>query len=166
MTPVNAAFDPSAIEEPLLRELYDYWHGKHENNRLPRRKDIDPMEMRSFLPNLILVDTAKTLGEFRYRLYGTEVCRGFEHDRSNISFADLPQIENYNEVYAGYWRTYQSATPVYFHGREVSSDKNWLMYSRLSLPLSSDDERVDMILGGLVFYTSSTSSHWLGPDAH
>ena len=38
----------------------------------------------------------------------------------------------------GYWQTYQEGIPVYFHGQIVSSRKNWLMYSRLTLPLSSD----------------------------
>ena len=120
--------------------------------------------MRRCFPNVPLVDTAETLGEFRYRLYGTAVSRGFEHDRSNIFFFNLPSIENYDEVYAGYWQTCRSAMPVYFHGRIVSSDINWRMYSRLSLPLSSAGDRVDMILGGIVFYTVGTRSQWLGRD--
>lgn len=162
MIQAHAPFDPSAIEESLLRQLYDYWASKHRRRRLPGRADIDPSEMWSFLSNVILADTAETLGEFRYRLYGTEVCRGFEHDRTNIRFADLPNIQNYDEVYAGYWQAYQNAVPVYFRGRIVSSQRSWLKYSRLTLPLSSDGEHINMILGGVVFYTTGKSSSWLG----
>ena len=158
----DATFDPSVIEESLLRQLYDYWVSKHRRGRLPSRADIDPSEMWSFLSNVILADTAETLGEFRYRLYGTEVCRGFEHDRTNNRFADLPSIENYDEVYAGYWQTYKNAVPVYFRGQIVSPQRSWLKYSRLTLPLSSDGEHINMILGGAVFFTTGKSPGWLG----
>lgn len=162
MVQAGEPFDPSVIEEALLRELYDYWRRKHADERLPSRDDIDPSEMPSLLPNILLADTAETLGAFRYRLYGTEVCQGFEHDRTNIRFADLPRIENYDEVYSGYWQTYREADPVYFHGRIVSQQKNWLMYSRLTLPLSSDGKDIDKILGGVVFYVTGEGSRLLG----
>lgn len=116
---------------------------------------------RFLLPNLLFVDTAETLGEFRYRLFGTELSRGFEHDRTGVRFADLPQIENYDEIYEGYWRTYRDGVVVYFSGQIVSSRKSWLGYSRLTLPLSTDGVQVDKILGGIVFSSEGSYSRWL-----
>jgi len=52
-----------------------YWRSKLVGDRLPGRADIDPREMKPFLPGLLLVDI--TLEPFRvfYRLCGTEVAR-------------------------------------------------------------------------------------------
>lgn len=162
MSQRGATFDPGVIEEPLLRELHDYWLTKHDGARLPSRGDLDPADMRVLLPHLLLVDCGETLAAFRYRLYGTELCRGFEQDRTNLRFADLPNIENYDEAYAGYWQTYSAAVAVYFHGRRVSSRRDWLLYSRLTLPLSADGTKVDKILGGIVFYSKLVGVRWPG----
>ncbi len=138
-------------KEPQLRELLAYWEGKCGERPMPARADIDPIDLPGLLPHLILVDTAAALADFRYRLFGTEVCKGFEGDRTGQSFADLPRIENHDEVYDGYWRTCREKTPHYYHGQIVSPSRDHILYSRLTLPLSSDGVEVDMILGGVVF---------------
>ena len=160
--PSTEPFDAKAIKESVLRRLHAYWLSKQVDKRLPSRQDLDPSDMRELLPHILLVDTAETLGEFRYRLYGTELCRGFEQDRTNLRFAELPKIENFERAYEGYWRTYSQSVPVYFCGRTVSSSKDWLQYSRLTLPLSTDGTKVDKILGGLVFYSTSLGPRWPG----
>ena len=138
-------------KEPQLRELLDYWQSKRGRRTMPARADVDPIDIPDILPHLVLVDTAESLGEFRYRLFGTEVCKGFGHDRTGKRFSDLPRIENFEAVYRGYWLTFIEKVPQYFHGRIGSAEENYIRYSRLTLPLSSDGEYVNMILGGVVF---------------
>ena len=149
------------IKEPLLRQLFAYWNDKRGTRRLPSRKDISPAEIPKLLPHLMMVDVAETLGDFRYRLFGTSVCQGFGWDRTGVRFAELPNIENYEEVYEGYWQTYDQAIPVYFPGRIVSKEMHFISYSRLTLPLSSDDKVVDQILGGCVFFETGKRGSWL-----
>ncbi|MFQ5775424.1 MAG: PAS domain-containing protein [Kiloniellaceae bacterium] len=151
-------------KEPQLRELLAYWQNKRGPRLMPRRADVDPIEIPHLLPHLILVDTGQTLGEFRYRLFGTEVCKGFEHDRTGVRFSDLPRIPNYDEIYGGYWRTYVDRKPVYFHGQIVSASRDYIRYSRLTLPLSVDGEHVDMLLGGVVFSYESAERDGPGSD--
>jgi hypothetical protein len=139
-------------KETELKDLLAYWEGKRGARAMPARADIDPIEIPQLLPHLIMVDTAETPEDFCYRLYGTEVCKGFEHDRTGLRFSEMPRIENYDEVYRGYWLTYTEKAPNYFHGQIVSDSRNYIGYSRLTLPLSSDGERVDKILGGVVFF--------------
>lgn len=144
--------------ERKLKELLAYWEGKRAGRPMPARTDIDPVEIPALLPHVILVDTAERLEDFRYRLFGTEACRGFAHDRTGVRFAELPRIENFDEVYAGYWRTYAERRPQYFHGNIVSAARSHVLYSRLTMPLSSDGEQVDMLLGGVVFFSACAPS--------
>ncbi len=139
-------------QEKELKDILAYWESKRADRAMPARRDIDPLEIPKLLPRLLMVDTAERLDDFCYRLYGTEVCKGFENDRTGLHFSQLPRIENYDVVYGGYWRTYVEKTPVYFHGQIVSEARNYIRYSRLTLPLSDDGAAVDIILGGVVFF--------------
>lgn len=143
--------DATIMERPL-RELYAYWDHVRGDRRMPARADIDPIHIPGLLAHLMLVETAPTLEAFRYRLFGTALAEGFGHDRTGRRFAELPRIANFDEVYDGYWRTYTTATPQYFHGGIVSPGRQYLCYSRLTLPLSRNGSDVDLILGGAIFF--------------
>ena len=150
---MSDAFDPSVVEETRLRELYAYWLEKAAGRAMPSRADLDPVEIPALLSRIVLVEVADRIDDFRYRLFGTAVARGFKHDRTGTTLGERrPDLENSDEVYEGYWRCYRDATPTYFHGRVVSSAMEHRRYSRLVLPLSGDGQRVDMILAGFVFY--------------
>ena len=145
-------FDP---KEPELSALFRYWEDKRGSRALPARADIDPIDIPELLPHLVLVDTAPTLDQFRYRLFGTEVAKGFGHDRTGRRFAELPRLDNFDDVYRGYWLSYAERAPQYFSGQIVSEEKSFIKYSRLTLPLSRDGAQVDMLLGGVIFYFDS-----------
>lgn len=63
------------VKSTRVIAIDDYWRSKCVGDRLPSRADIDPAEIRSYLPGLLLTDV--TLEPFRiyYRLCGTEVAR-------------------------------------------------------------------------------------------
>ncbi len=136
--------------EARFRALKHYWDSKRGDRAMPSRADLDPVEIPELLPYVLLVDTAETLEDFRYRLVGTEVCTGFERDPTGARFADLARTEGFDEVYGGYWRTFRERRPQHFHGPLDSADGP-IQFSRLTLPLSRDGDHVDMILGGIVY---------------
>jgi hypothetical protein len=41
---------------PRIREIYDYWNGKRGDRLMPRRADIEPLDLPSFLPGIVMVD--------------------------------------------------------------------------------------------------------------
>src|SRR3546814_13564368 len=52
--------------------MYRYWDKKRGNRAMPSRGDIDPSEIKSFLPGIIIVDVLPTEpAAFVYRLVGT-----------------------------------------------------------------------------------------------
>jgi hypothetical protein len=54
-----------------IRDFFLLWKSKCGANGLPSRRDIDPKEMVSFLPNIMLVDVVWPEPRFRYALVGT-----------------------------------------------------------------------------------------------
>src|SRR5882672_1939329 len=64
---------PATAVNPRFRTFFDYWRSKAVGGKLPGRQHIDPLEMRTFLPNLGLVDVVREgpRTRFRVRLFGT-----------------------------------------------------------------------------------------------
>lgn len=68
------------IESPNIRQIVAYWQSKCRAGAIPRRSDIDPAEMPTLLPNVILVDFERSPFRVKFRLVGTRVVEvtGFE----------------------------------------------------------------------------------------
>ncbi|HEX9464233.1 MAG TPA: PAS domain-containing protein [Alphaproteobacteria bacterium] len=88
------------LSEPRLRALYDYWDGKRCARPMPTRADLDPLEMRAWLGNLVLIDVTPDR-RFVYRLYGTVFVDSFGIDMTGRSVDDLP-AEQRERVHADY----------------------------------------------------------------
>jgi hypothetical protein len=55
------------------KRLYDYWESKRQGRKMPSRRDIDPTDIWSLLPNVHLSDWFTNPDRIRYRLAGTEL---------------------------------------------------------------------------------------------
>jgi hypothetical protein len=53
------------------REIFTYWQSLWRDGRPPSRLDIDPVEMRSYLPYVTMGDLESAPLRVRYRIYGT-----------------------------------------------------------------------------------------------
>jgi PAS domain len=60
------------LPDAHLRKALAYWQRKCGERHMPRRADIDPVEMPELLPYVRLVDVVAP-GQYRYRLVGTEL---------------------------------------------------------------------------------------------
>lgn len=62
-----------------VETLYRYWRSRRSDG-LPRRADIDPADIKSLLPNILIVDIHRDPFRVYYRLVGTAVahCSGLD----------------------------------------------------------------------------------------
>ena len=71
----------SQMRSRRVQRLHEYWRAKSgADDPVPRRRDIDPVELPDLLPNLMLVDVERNPLRFRYRLVGTRVVDFSYHD--------------------------------------------------------------------------------------
>ncbi|MBU0725030.1 MAG: PAS domain-containing protein [Alphaproteobacteria bacterium] len=141
------------IGHPRLRNLYDYWERCRGDRLLPARSDLDPVDIPALLSNLILIDvergTAPDGGmRFRFRLYGTEVCKIRGADLTG-RYIDEPGITYLREVaIRSYEKIVTDRAPVY-EAHAFPLSVNFVgTYHRLVLPLAADGANVDMLLIG------------------
>lgn len=127
--------------------LYRYWDGKKHGRKLPRREDIDPAEMKPWLPGLVLVDVAEEPERrITYRVVGTAVCthRGYDPTGRPV------QEGLYGNVRAEILENYRIAIDEQSIVFDFDPTPSRSGYARevgtLFLPLSTDGAHVDKIL--------------------
>jgi hypothetical protein len=136
---------------PTLRQLHGYWLKKKAGRFAPARRDIDPAELRDLLPCLFLVDVEGRPIRFRFRLVGTEIVESFGIDVTGRYVEEIGFSDRAPSVLAYYAAVVTTREPSCHIVRFTRGGGRHLTYERVILPLSSDGETVDMLLGGICF---------------
>jgi hypothetical protein len=139
---------PMILEHSLLQRLYAYWDAKRGNRIYPGREEIDPLELRFILGNLILVDIERDPERFRYRLFGTEIARRQGFDMTGKYLEQHPWPELAALARSTYLQVIATGQPAKIH-REGLIDDQYVHHDSLVLPLGH--EHVEMMLIGVIF---------------
>jgi hypothetical protein len=136
-----------------LRALYNYWAGKRAGRALPDRADIDPIEMKAWLGNLMLVERLEG-GDYLYRLYGSTFVNQFKVDMTGKRVNGLPEKQaellrsEYDAVaHSGIPMSRRYTATFDYTSRDKRStwqvERSW---ERLALPLTAGGTEVKMLL--------------------
>lgn len=122
-------------DNPILADLWRYWQRKRANRPLPNRADIDPMEIPTVLPYVLLVERSDE-ARFRFRLAGTAVVEayGMELTGRHVDEVFPPSRRVLAEQH--YAMVYQSGRPITAVNRYTNSRGVEHVASRLILPLA------------------------------
>lgn len=142
-------FNPDVIEEPALRELYDYWAEKCGSRAIPARGDIDPLDIPKLLPQIYMIDVERDPMRFRFRLIGTTIITWFGRDATGL-YMDEPEYKKSVHVFEPHYvEVVETGRPRYDHQHAPQFDARYRNYARLLCPLAGDGKTVDMMLCGL-----------------
>jgi hypothetical protein len=135
------------VSDPELVQFYDYWACLRRGRQLPSRKDVDPLQMRGYLQNVMLIDVFHDPRRCRYRLVGTNVVDASGDDRTGRYFDEVDFFKIHPIIIQQYNDVVGTAQPLYSL-EPFTNLRNGSNYDvdRLILPLSSDGERVDMLM--------------------
>ena len=145
-------------EQELTSELviggFRYWQSKRHGNPIPARCDFDPLlEVPALVRFMMLKDVQRDPLDFRYRLVGTAVAARFGHDRTGERFSALPQQSEGSEVWKTAVRILEERRPIVSHIAYVGLHRWVSNYRDISMPLSENNDVVNMIFGVLQFET-------------
>ena len=133
-------------QHPKVKWMFEYWQAKQAGREMPRRSDFDPLEMRSVLGNLCLVEvTADEPRRYLFRVDGSNLANITGFDLTG-KFADqLPDPDYRDYVLALYDRVVTGRAPVL-----LANDEDWagvgMRVESITMPFSSDGARVDYLL--------------------
>lgn len=142
---------PPEIRHPLLRRLYDYWDGKRAGRALPSRADIDPVEFRWIVGNVLLIEVAHDPLRFRFRIHGDNLARRSGFDMTGKGMDEYPDPEYAKVALRSFSTVAETGRPLARIDERTIQGRTY-GYEALHLPLSADGRRVDMLLVGLVYH--------------
>ena len=137
----------------LLQRGLEYWQRKRGARRMPARRDIDPLEIADLLPNIVLVDVERDPLDFRYRLIGTSITAHLARDYTGTCFSSLPHQQPGSRVWETGVRIIAEKEPIFSDIPYVGPDRWVRGYGDLYMPLSENDDDVNMIFGVVQFET-------------
>jgi hypothetical protein len=135
-----------AESHPDIRVLVDYWRGKKGERRMPRRSDIDPAELKPYLPRISLIDVVPDERRFVYRLVGTEEVALRGYDPTGKSVGEGFFGPNRELAFEHYGYVVEHKAPYCYRGDFDVQDGVVENEDVIFLPLSEDGENVNMIL--------------------
>ena len=132
--------------DPQVRSLFRYWQGQAGDRALPRRQDIDPIDIPQHLPYLLLIDVQSSPLRFVYRLVGTEEVNTRGRDPTGQDVSTHFFGPSRDEVLACYHYVYEQVSFLFDRTAYLSSEGRPSQEETLFLPLSEDGRQVSQIL--------------------
>lgn len=131
---------------PGTLAFYRYWDGKRAGRQMPARRDIDPVDMKLWLPNMQLIDVHHNPRRLVYRLVGEiDVSfRGYNPTGRTVEECGIGR--NIAETLMNYETVIGGRACVYDWSDYVSPSGYLSSQECLLLPLSDDGETVNMVV--------------------
>lgn len=136
---------------PVLLQGYDYWDSKRGDRAMPARADLDPVEMKAFLPHIVLTDVLHNSApdlplDFRYRLMGTTVDAHMSRRFTGLRLSELPAQQQGSQIWQNFSDVVEARQPRLHRVPYVGPHKDFLSLIDLVLPLSDDGRSVTMLV--------------------
>jgi hypothetical protein len=146
--------DPTSAHHPVLDAVLRYWDGKRGQRRMPSRADIDPKEIKTLLPQVLLVDVLSGGTDFRYRLLGSRLRPYFPVEATGRIMSEA--LSPFGEVtVAATLSVYRTVAieraPLRIIGPGETFSQPSKFFESILLPLGDDDEKSNMIFSAFEF---------------
>lgn len=157
------------IQEPDLRRLADYWHVRRRDRRMPRRTDIDPIDIPWALSRIYLVDYEADSQTFRYRLAGGEIEDTYRPYTNGLglkgkTFKDILPEAISAQVHENWMPLVDEQTTLYMYGQIYRAESRRAIGARIILPLSDEDDTNTVGAVGLTKCTWEFSDNLVMPQ--
>ncbi|WP_341897812.1 PAS domain-containing protein [Ferrovibrio terrae] len=135
----------------VLLQGYEYWDRKRGARSMPARVDLDPIEMKAFLPHVVLMDVLRDHKpgwplDFRYRLMGSAIDLHMSRRFTGLFMSDLRHQQPDSQIWRNFSEVTQDRQPQFHRVPYVGPHKDFLSVIDLVMPLSTDGEQVDMLI--------------------
>ena len=144
-TPPDRSGTLLALKSPINQQGFDYWNQKRGSRNMPARDDIDPSEILKILPHVFLLDVRAEPLDFRYRLIGTKMDEHMMGTYTGLWMSEIPHQKPPSRIWSSCRRVVKERAPLNSDTPYVGKHKEFLTTEDLIMPLSDDDDQVNML---------------------
>ncbi|MEP4887562.1 MAG: PAS domain-containing protein [Alphaproteobacteria bacterium] len=124
----------------------NYWKSKCVAGRLPARSDIDPLDIPSLLPQVVLLDVRNDPWDFRFRLIGTNVVHHLSEDWTGSWMSEIEHMAPPSRIFNSCVEVASSGVLSRSETPYVGPHHNYIRAEDVILPLATDGATPDMLL--------------------
>jgi len=137
-----SSLDPVIVQSERIRTLNGYWQARSNGGKVPSRSDIDPVDVRELLPNLMMVDVVGDPARFRYRLVGTRVVQYTGFDFTGRCLDEMV-FQGRDFMEQCYRRMLTERRPIFGHYAWLVRSRHFGQCEFALFPLSDDGASVN-----------------------
>jgi len=135
------------ISLPLIREFAEHWNAIRGDRAMPARQDFDPLEAKRFLPHIFLPDVIRPEMRFRGRLVGTAIVETLGFDYTGRCLDEVISEPYLSTLQEDLTEVAETGVSHYRVTTLAWEQRDHAIYHRLYLPMTTDSDRVDLIVG-------------------
>jgi len=136
----------SEIADARLRRLYEYWDSKRSDRVAPTWREIDPVEIPDLLGFVNIFEVQNEPRDFKVRLNGSEVAAMLGQEVTGKYCSSVISGPDAVRCKAAFDMCVDERRPAIVQTSLAFCGKPYMAQTIVVLPLSSDGERVDMIV--------------------
>jgi hypothetical protein len=132
---------------PVVEGVLAYWNSLRRGQPVPFRHDVEPADIKAFLPHVFMVDLSYEPFRAKYRLVGTEIVRVARFDFTNRFADELDFQDDVGTNWSDNYRIVAEAGRPGFgisHWSVEGGSYRWIEY--VLCPLLTSDGKVGQCL--------------------
>lgn len=143
---------PLEHDDPLFREMFDYWLSKFDGDRLPARADLDPADIPELLGRINVIAVERKGGRLRFKfvLWGTIVAEIYGRDYTGCFLDEIIVPTQIAEIQRIFERVVETGEPHFWQIPVPVENRDFISTRRLLLPLASDGTLVDKLFAFMI----------------
>lgn len=145
---------PSSLDhlrDRRIRDLADYWLSRRNGGTMPRRRDIDPVDIPWALSFIWLCDYLPEDRNFRYRLAGEAINEVFGRNVAGKRFHEVLSPKSAPFIRGRYLPVVDEPAIAHSAGAIYRNADRPIVGERIIFPLSKEGDGADMLLGMTVY---------------
>ena len=115
------------LRSEMVRSLHRWWLSKSGSD-IPDRADLDPVDIKTLLPNLFIADVEHDPFRIRYRLVGTKAIQATGFDLTGRYLDDLLPADGSEPWMEYYHQAYRTRSPVFGSSRTPTTSGSHFVY--------------------------------------
>lgn len=150
----------SQILHPGTRLLFRHWETIRSEHAAPKRSDLNLRQIRSLMPNLVMIEKTAATASYRWRLAGTDVCQLFGRELTATDALFLGDSFEKATIRKLYEAVRTSLQPCLLRYRLTTDKDTVIGVEQVGLPLLNDAQSEVYVFGGIFpFHESSKQRH-------
>jgi hypothetical protein len=134
------------VSSTKVQELHQWWHAKRGPRAMPDRADVDPIELKTLLPYLLISECLHDPFNVRYRLVGTVVANITGFDITGRDLASLLPPDPTEDWMGHYARVFETRLPVFGETTVPTIHGDPFTYEFAIFPLRKGSDTVEQFI--------------------